>query len=282
MTEPNRLYGEVIETELLSPHLLRVVLGGSGLDAFEPIADTDQYVNCFFRPDGAPYEVPFADDAVRDLPRDQRPFPRRITVRKWDPRTRRLTLDFVVHGDVGYAGRWALGARPGDRLQLRGPAGDYRPEDDADRYLFVGDASAFPAIAASAEAVPEGRPVVIVAEVHSIEDEISFTSPGELTVHWVHTVDGGDSDLLLADAVAALPRPGGVVSAFVHGEAESVRAVRRVLLSEGDVDEDRLSCSPYWRRGHDDEAWRTVKAAWVRDVAAETLPTPTRTERTPT
>ncbi|WP_245861128.1 siderophore-interacting protein [Microbacterium aurantiacum] len=279
MTESNRLYGEVIETEVLSPHMLRVVLGGPGLDAFEPIGDTDQYVNCFFLPEGAPYEVPFTDDAIRDLPRDQRPFARRITVRAWDPQTRQLALDFVAHGEIGYAGRWALHARPGDRLQLRGPAGGYRPEADADSYLLVGDASALPAIAASAEAVPEGRPVVIVAEVPSAEDEIPLESPGELTVRWVHTVDGGDAVRLLADAVAALPRPEGVVSAFVHGEAESVRAVRRVLLSERIVAEDRLSCSPYWRLGHDDEAWRSVKAAWVREVAAETLPSPVRTER---
>ena len=280
MTEPNRLYGEVVETELLSPHLLRIVLGGSGLDAFEPIEDTDQYVNCFFLPDGAPYGVPFTDDAVRELPREQRPFARRITVRAWDPQTRQLALDFVAHGDVGYAGRWALHAQPGDRLQLRGPAGGYRPESDADSYLFVGDASALPAIAASAEAVPEGRPVVIIAEVGSAEDEIPLASPGELTVRWVHTVDGGDSDALLADAVAALPPLEGVVSAFVHGEAESTRAVRRVLLSKGIVAEDRLSCSPYWRLGHDDEAWRSVKATWVREVAAETLPTPVRSEPT--
>lgn len=280
MTESNRLYGEVVETEVLSPHLLRVVLGGPGLDAFEPITDTDQYVNCFFLPEGAPYEVPFTDDDVRELPRDQRPFARRITVRAWDPQTRQLTLDFVAHGEIGYAGRWALHAQPGDRLQLRGPAGGYRPEDDADSYLFVGDASALPAIAASAEAVPEGRPVVIVAEVRSAEDEIPLASPGELTVHWVHTVDGGDPDLRLADAVTALPRPEGVVSAFVHGEAESIRAVRRVLLSEGIVAEARLSCSPYWRLGRDDEAWRSVKAAWTRDLAAETPRAPDRTERT--
>ncbi len=60
-----------------------------------------------------------------------------------------------------------------------------------------------------------------------------------------------------------------MVSAFVHGEAAETRAVRRVLLSTGAVDQDHLSCSPYWRRGMDDEAWRAVKAAWTRETAAE-------------
>jgi len=260
----------VISTRRLSSHLVRVVLGGAGLDEFEPSTDTDQYVNCFFLPEGAPYAVPFDDDEVRDLSRDQRPFPRRITVRAWDGDRRELTLDIASHGDVGYAGRWAARARPGDRLQLRGPAGGYRPPADADSYLFVGDESALPAIAACAEAVPPGRPVVVVAEVEDGAGEIPLSSPGALEVHWVHRAGrAGDLDGLLAAAVASLPRPDGVVSAFVHGEAEATRAVRRVLLGDRVVDEDQLSCSPYWRRGYDDEAWRTVKAAWTREVAAE-------------
>ncbi|MBU2698172.1 siderophore-interacting protein [Pimelobacter sp. 30-1] len=269
------MYGEVISTERLSAHLVRVVLGGAGLEGLTSTGDADEYVNCFFLPEDAPYPVPFEDDATRDLPRAQRPFARRITVRRWDAERGELTLDIATHGEVGYAGRWALHAQPGDRLQLRGPGGGYRPHADADSYLFVGDESALPAIAACAEAVPAGRPVVVVAEVEDTEDEIAISSPGALEVHWVHRAGRTGDDAvagLLAEAVAALPRPAGTVSAFVHGEAASTRAVRRVLLGEAIVAEDKLSCSPYWRRGHDDEEWRAVKAAWVREVNAEVFP----------
>lgn len=264
----NILYGEVVSTEPLTPQLVRVVLGGEGLVGFEPSGDTDQYVNCFFAPDGAPYDVPFDDAAVRELPRESRPFPRRITVRAWDGLRRELTLDIAVHGDAGYAGRWVTHAEPGDRLQFRGPAGGYRPDPDADCYLFVGDESALPAIAASAEAVPAGRPVVIVAEVDNTSGELAISSPGAVELHWVHRAHREDElEPLLADAVAALPLPDGVVSAFVHGEAVATRAVRRVLLSKRIVDPARLSCSPYWRRGYDEEQWRTIKGGWVREVA---------------
>ena len=37
---------------------------------------------------------------------------RTYTVREWDGE--RLTIDFVVHGDEGVAGPWALPAQPGD------------------------------------------------------------------------------------------------------------------------------------------------------------------------
>ncbi|QYJ03256.1 siderophore-interacting protein [Nocardioides panacisoli] len=269
------MYGEVVRTEQLTPQLVRVVLGGPGLDGFAAPVTADAYVNCSFLPAAAAYDVPFDDAQVRELPRDQRPFPRRITVRGWDAERGELTLDIAAHGDVGYAGRWALHAEPGDRLQFRGPADGYLPDPDADGYLFVGDESALPAIAVCAEWAPAGKPVTVVVEVEDAAGEVELTSPGDLAVHWVHRADRAHTDEaladLLADTVAALPRPDGVVSAFVHGEAAETRAVRRVLLRERIVDLDHLSCSPYWRRGLDDEQWRAIKGDWVREVNAETF-----------
>lgn len=263
------MYGEVVSTTRLSPQLVRVVLGGEGLAGYVAGDAADQYVNCMFRPSGAPYEVPFDDEQVRDLDREQRPFPRRITVRHWSAEARELTLDIAVHGDIGHAGRWALAAQPGDRLQMRGPGGSYHPHPDAATYLLVGDESALPAIAASAEAAPAGSRVVVVAEVEDADGEIELGSPGALEVYWVHRAGhAGGLESLLADAVAKLSFE-GVVSAFVHGEAEETRAVRRHLLSTGVVDLEHLSCSPYWRRGYDDEQWRSIKGAWTREVAAE-------------
>lgn len=263
--------GEVIRTERLTPQLVRVVLGGEGLADLQAPEATDAYVNCFFLPEAAPYKAPFVDDEVRQLPREQRPYPRRMTVRRWDAERGELTLDIAVHGDVGYAGSWATRALPGEKLQFKGPGGGYAPHPDADSYLFAGDESALPAIAASVEAIPAGKPVTVVAEVENDEGEIDLSTPGDLTVHWVHRAGAEDVDNLLAEAVAGLPRADGVVSAFVHGEAVATRAVRRVLLGEQRVDLDHLSCSPYWRRGYDDEQWRTVKGDWVREVNAETF-----------
>ena len=153
-------YGEVIDVERLTPHMVRVVLGGEGLAEFTPTDFTDQYVNALFVPPEAPYSVPFDVDAVRDGAPEHRPRGRRYSVRAWDAAERRLTLDFVVHGDVGYAGRWASQASPGDRLQILGPSGGYAPDPDADWHLMVGDESALPAIAASLERVPAGRTVL--------------------------------------------------------------------------------------------------------------------------
>lgn len=186
-------------------------------------------------------------------------------MRLWEEATRELTIDFVVHGDVGLAGRWASRAEPGDRLQLRGPAGAWSPDPAADSYLLVGDESALPAIAAAAENVPVGRRVVVVVEVASAEAELSLDSPGELAVTWVHRSSGAGTAGLL-EAVRALDRAPGRISAFVHGEAVATRAIRTYLLADGVVARADLSVSPYWRRPMTDEQWRSVKAAWQREV----------------
>ena len=205
------MFGEVVETQQLTPRLRRIVLGGDGLAEFAPLEWTDQYINVRFVPPGAPYAVPFDLDAVKDRSPAHRPMPRRYTVRAWDPGTRRLTLDFVVHGDTGVAGRWATHARAGDRLQFTGPSGDYRPDPDADWHLLIGDESALPAIAASLEAIPAGRPALAVLVVDDADHELTLDSPGTLDVVWVHRASEPHNHDLLLQTVERLDFPAGRV-----------------------------------------------------------------------
>lgn len=258
------MHGRVESVEWLTPALVRVVLAVE--EGFTPVPYTDGYVNVAIPPEGAPYEAPFALDELKSLPREQRPFRRRITVRRWEPETRRLTLDFVTHGDSGAAGPWAARAREGDALVFTGPAGAYRPDPSADWHLMVGDESALPAIAASLEAVPAGAPVVVRLVCDGPDHELDLATPGRLDIAWLHRT--GDPDQLV-DAVSALTFPAGRAHAFVHGEAGETRAVRRHLLADRGFELEQLSCSPYWRRGMTDEAWREIKAAWNADVARD-------------
>ncbi len=257
------MYGRIESIEWPTPTYVRLVLNGDGLADYTPVPHADSYVNVAIPPADAPYEAPFALDELKALPREQRPFRRRITVRRWDAETRRLTLEFVTHGDDGAAGPWAARAQAGDALVFTGPAGAYSPDPGADWHLMVGDESALPAIAASLEAVPPGAPVVVRLVCDGPEYEIALTTPGVLDLAWVHRPDP------LADAVAALEFPAGRAQAFVHGEAGETRAVRRHLLADRGFDLEQLSCSPYWHRGLTDEAWREIKAAWNAEVARD-------------
>jgi NADPH-dependent ferric siderophore reductase len=267
-----QLHGQVVRTERLTPGLVRVVLGGPGLAGFAMPDATDAYVNIAIPPPGAPYPAVFSPAEVREQhPKETWPARRRYTVRAWDETSGELTVDFVVHGDSGVAGPWAAAARPGDVLVLEGPGSGYRPDPTADWHLLVGDESALPAIAASLEVLPAGARAVVRLVCDGPDHEVPLPTPADVDLRWLHRTGAATDVALLAGSVRALELPTGRVHAFVHGEAEEVRAVRKHLLAERGLARADMSCSPYWRRTMADEAWRRVKgdfvAAMEEDVA---------------
>ncbi|GAA0556579.1 siderophore-interacting protein [Actinomadura livida] len=261
--------GRVLRTERLTPHMIRVVIGGAELAGFGVGEFTDHYVKLLFRLPGVEYPEPFDMERIRaELPREQWPVTRTYTVRAWDPDAVELTLDFVHHGDKGLAGPWAASARPGDEVLFLGPGGAYAPRADAGWHLLAGDESALPAIGASLERIPEGAPVRVFVEVAGPEEEQELPTPGDAEIVWLHRGGGPVGDLLV-EAVQKLEFPEGGVHAFVHGEAGFVRALRRHLRIDRGVPLERLSISGYWRRGRDDEGWRSIKRDWNRQVEEE-------------
>jgi NADPH-dependent ferric siderophore reductase len=170
-----------------------------------------------------------------------------------------LTIDFVVHGDTGVAGPWAATASPGDLLQLNGPGGAYAPDPAAAWHLMVGDTSVIPAIAASLERVPAGVAVHVLVEIEDPADQQALSSLGELHVQWL-------PEGTAVEALRSLTFPDGRVHAFVHGEASTVRDVRRHLLVDRGLPREALSVSGYWKRARTEEGWREDKAEWNRQA----------------
>ncbi|HEV7419787.1 MAG TPA: siderophore-interacting protein, partial [Mycobacterium sp.] len=107
---------EVLRTQQMTPHIIRVVLGGGGFDTFTPNDFTDAYVKIVFVRDGidvASLPQPLTLDSFNELPVEKRPTVRTYTVRSVDTDRRELAIDIVVHGERGVAGPWALAATPG-------------------------------------------------------------------------------------------------------------------------------------------------------------------------
>jgi len=220
--------------------------------------------------------VPFDAEAVDSLEPEQRPRPRRFTVRRWEQDRLELTIDFVAHGDSGFAGAWAQRAQVGDRLQFVGPGGNFRPPAAADWHLFIGDESALPAIAAgleSLDATAIARVFLVVDDVVNEFDLAADTglAPGvDVEINWLHRSEVGDPEHVLVAAVEAAQLPSGTCGVFVHGEAGEVRSVRRHLIADRGVDPAAASISAYWRRDFNDEQWRQVKRQWLIEQAADT------------
>lgn len=272
------LRATVLRSEHLTPAMVRLTLAVPG---YVPSPHADSYVKLVFLP-GAGATASGADvlaawstpdgrvdlEAARAaLPADAQPRMRTYTVRAYDDLELTLTVDLVVHGTAGIAGPWAATAQPGDEVVVIGPGGGYSPDLTADHHLLAGDASALPAVAVSLERLGAAATGVAFLEVADRAEEVPLHVPDGMALHWVHAGDAAPGARLV-EAVRAWAWPEGRVHAFVHGEAGSVRELRRYLRVERGVPTTDLSISGYWRLGTDDEGWRAGKRDWLRGIEA--------------
>ncbi len=267
---------EVVRTEQLTSHMVRVVLGGNGFDTFKPSEFTDSYVKLVFVADDvdvATLPQPLTLDSFADLPAARKPVVRTITVRRADPAAREITVDIAVHGDHGAAGPWAATAQPGQPMYLMGPSGAYAPDPAADWYLLAGDETALPAISVALESLPASAIGRVFIEIAEPDDEIPLTAPDGVQINWLYR--GGRADLVgedragdnapLVEAVKTALWLPGQVDVFIHGEAQAVmHNLRPYIRKERGVDSKWTSISGYWRRGRTEETFRQ----WKKELAA--------------
>ncbi len=262
---------EVVRTERLTDSYVRVVLTGADLASLPDLQHTDHYVKLLFAPPGADYAWPFDSDEIRaSRPRELWPVTRTYTIRWFDRASQQLALDFVVHGSEGLAGPWAAAARPGDSLGFMGPGGAWRPDPEADVHLFVGDESAAPAIAAALESLPPAARAEVFLEVADSASHLPLPEAPGVSVTWVHRHDRpGSYGVALSSAVRAAGVPPGRLCAFVHGNADMVKDLRRFLFLEQGVPRAAVSISGYWRTGLDEDAWQSGKRAFNEKMEQE-------------
>lgn len=231
----------VLRSERLTPHLVRVVLGGAGFDDFESNDKTDKYV-----------KILFTDSDGHDVTRT-------YTVREVNAVEKSISIDFVVHGDEGLAGPWAAAAQPGDTAVISGPGGGYAPDPSADWHLLVGDESALPAIASALDALPASAQGVAFIETYSDADVLELRSPAGVDVRWLFRGDrrAGEATLL-ADAVSQHPWADGRVQVFAHGERGAMKQLRDMFKQRG-VTRAQLSLSGYWAFGRTEDRFQAEK-----------------------
>lgn len=259
--------GVVTRVERLTPHMVRVVVGGEALSGLNAGAYTDHYVKIQFPRPGVAYPEPFDLGVIRaTLSPEQWPVVRTYTVRRWLPDVPEMWLDFVVHGDEGIAGPWAEHARPGDPVRFMGPGGGYTPDPTADWHLLAGDESALPAISVALEAIPAGARVAAFIEVADESETQKLDTDADVT--WLYR-DGRPVGSLLVPAVRGLEFPTGRVHAFVHGEATFVKELRGYLRRELQLPMEQLSISGYWRLGMNEDGWQSSKREWNKQIEVE-------------
>ncbi|TDV52282.1 siderophore-interacting protein [Actinophytocola oryzae] len=252
---------EVVRTERLSPKMLRVTFAGPEL-AGCVTAGHDQRIKMFFpragETDPVVPEGPNWFPDYRAMPQDVKPAMRTFTIRALRPDVCEMDVDFVLHGDLGPASRWAGRATPGDRVAILGPnllcptiyGYEYRPDADTDWTLLAGDETALPAITGILAAMPAGRRALVFLEVESTAEIKDLPCPGDARITWLSR-DGapGTPGGLLRGAIARTDFPAGRPYAWLAGESSAVTGLRRHLVNERGVDRKDVYFSGYWLLG---------------------------------
>jgi NADPH-dependent ferric siderophore reductase len=235
-----------VSVSKVTPRLLSVLVTGDELDGFADAAPTS-HLKVFLPAEGqdAPYlpeHAPEGTDAADTTP----PVVRTYTPRRYDPATRTLEIQFLLHGE-GPASAWAERAKPGDRIAVAGPGGRFSLDPVADHWWLAADESAIPAAATLLEALPDTATVDVHLEVDGPEDEIDFTAPAKTTITWHYRTPGAyGADLSAAARSAAIPDGARI---WVACEAAAMRDIRRHFLAERNLPPATLVTRGYWRTG---------------------------------
>jgi NADPH-dependent ferric siderophore reductase len=239
----------VTAVEPISATYVRVTLQGPALATFQS-ADPDDHIKVAFPAPGASEPVlPVAGPDGMQWPVDAPRILRDYTPRRFDPAKQELVVDFVVHGH-GPASAWASQAAPGQVLGILGPRGSRVVEGSLDWQLLIGDETALPSIARRLEEATAGERFVAFVEVDGPADEQAIETRAEAEIHWVHrngAVAGATT--VLEDALRSATLPSGVFYTRAHGEANTLKSIRRYLVGERGIDPGLAAFSGHWKLG---------------------------------
>ncbi|MFF4610202.1 siderophore-interacting protein [Streptomyces albidoflavus] len=231
---------EVLARTCINPRMVRLTLGGPGLDGFHTHQADDHVKLVFPDPDGTLRPPVPAPGGMLTWPRPS-PLSRVYTVRRYDAAAGELDLDFVVH-EGGHASGWAVSVPLGERITVAGPPGAKSFPHTYDHYLFAIDATALPALARWLEESPQDVSAQVVLETDE-ECEHAYPLAERPGVEVIRlTRAGGPSRL--AGTVRGLPARSGRSFLFAAGESGDIKPLRA-------WSQDRCDAlfTGYWKRG---------------------------------
>ena len=242
---------EVRRVEKITPHMVRITLGGEQMDGFTPNG-VAEHIRVYL-PDEKTGELPLpvmGEEGYAFPEGRERPKSRAYTPRRWDPETLELDIDFVVHGD-GPGSAWASSVKPGDTAVISGqPGGPYVPDADRDWYVIGGDEAALPGIATLLEALPDTMRGETFIEVLNEAEEQPLKAPARMKLTWLHRrSEQTTPGLKLAEALRNATIPEGDGRIWVSCEAAVMRDIRRNLLEDRQIDRSMVRTQGYWKAG---------------------------------
>lgn len=246
-----RRIGVVTEKEYLTPHLIRVKLKVDDIHDFQHATPGNN--NKILVPPPGVKEIHFPEmdpetGKMLPIPDHLASSRRTYTHSGIDLERSELFIDFVAHGEEGPASAWAIHCQPGDVLGIMMKTGPKELFPEVENMLFVGDATALPAIAAMVKQLPEHTRATCVLEVYGKEDELELPSRASTTIHWLHNPHP-ERGSELAERVRGLALPGASRFVFIAAEFDTVKDLRGYFRKELEWDRTEISAYSYWKAG---------------------------------
>ncbi|AWB89645.1 siderophore-interacting protein [Salinibacterium hongtaonis] len=243
----------------LSPHFVRVTLGGAELTTFGTDG-LDQRVKLVFPIETGPAAGDLsnigADDPEviaagtwysiwRGLPGELRSPFRTYTVRAVRPELAEVDIDMVCHAEGGGpASRWLTRATIDDEIILVGPDAqsidsgvgiDWHP-GKATEHLLIGDETAVPAICSILETLPQGRRARAFVEIPEHDDALPLQLRDGVDITWIPRGDSPHGQRLTEAVRGWVATNADIVRPALASTAQQVREI--------DVDSEMLWESP--------------------------------------
>lgn len=255
----------VLRRERLSPHWMRITLGGGEIAAFRAMG-YDQWFRIFLPLGGdegldrlpAKANKLFGYLRYLRIPDGVRPVMRNYSVRALRPATAEtdaeLDVDFVLHGSAedgtaGPASRWAETCEPGESVVLIDEGLAFNPERGVDRVVLVADETGLPAVAGVCASLPSHASGLAIVEVPSADDALEFEHPAGITVRWIVRDRAVKPGTLALQALREASLPDAPFHAYIVGEQALPTEARRHLVTDRGVPKDLVSFCGYWRVG---------------------------------
>jgi NADPH-dependent ferric siderophore reductase len=234
-------HATLLRRTLLTPHMLRLTVGGPELAHFETHQADDHVKIVLAFPDGTRNDPTINAERELDWPRPWAPA-RKYTVRRYDREALEADFDVVLH-EGGVASAWAAGAEIGESVVIAGPPGAKAFAQTYDHYVLAVDPTGLPALARWLEESPADVSADVFIDVdHDDERAYPLAEREGARVTWLDRTDGSR----IAEAVMALELPEGRSTfLFAAGEAGDIKPLRRWAKQHGI---DQL-VTGYWKRG---------------------------------
>ena len=168
------------------------------------------------------------------------------TIREY--REDEIDVWFVRHANAGPLSQWAEAVSVGGKVAIWGPRTSFKPPRRTNRFFFIADETAQPAVLSSIENLPAHCEYACLFETHDDSSSFELGDKSEF-VEWIfrqQEMAGQGAELIKKNGDLKLDTEKLYI--FGAGETRQMSAIRRQLMSTHNLSSDQITMVGYWSR----------------------------------